>query len=572
MWGARPQLGKGARGLLGWGLGLACALAAARCPAEPPNILLIMAEDMGPRVGAFGDSVANTPTLDALAQRGVRYTQVFTASGVCAPSRAALMTGVYPQSMGAQHMRTATHGYLAVPPAEVKAFPELLRREGYATANASKTDYQFGEPFTIWDVNAGGYDQPPQLALWRRLPQGRPFFAMINLLSTHESGLATPETKGYGIFAPFIEQIVAARARYPKVTSPQDVQVPPYYPDTPEVRASIAQHYDNIHHMDGEVAQILGNLEADGLAESTIVIWTADNGDGLPRAKRSVYDTGLQVPMIIRFPDGRAQGTVDPQLVSFIDLPTTILRLAGAEPPSYMQGRDFLAPGPALPRQYIYAGRDRMDQVPDWVRAVRGQRFKYIRNYRADLAYFRPLRFRDMFPIMLALWQGHREGSLNPLQRSYFEAPRPKEELYDTQADPHEVSNLAGDPAYAPELRRLSAAMDAWLARVGDSSRQEEAELKASLWPDGSQPQTARPVITRQGASEACCLALASHTPGASLGYRWLNAAALGPWLLYTQPLPIAPDARLEAKAIRYGYATSPLASWPPPPAKQSGD
>ena len=216
-----------------------------------PNIVLIVAEDLSPRVGAFGDAVAQTPNIDALAEQGVRYTRVFSASGVCAPNRSALITGVYPQTLGTQHMRTVNRNYEAVPPANVKAFPELLRQAGYVTGNTAKTDYQFGEPFTVWDINHGNFALPPDLALWRQLPRDKPFFAMINLMSTHESRLATLDTKGQGAFGPVIAGLALARAAMvSEVTDPADVSVPDYYPDVPLVRESIAQHYDNIHYMD----------------------------------------------------------------------------------------------------------------------------------------------------------------------------------------------------------------------------------------------------------------------------------------------------------------------------------
>jgi arylsulfatase A-like enzyme len=246
--------------------------------------------------------------------------------------------------MGTQHMRTSNHGYEAVPPAEVKAFPELLRRAGYATVNVAKTDYQFGEPFTVWDQNLGSFNEQPDLAPWRQLPKNKPFMAMINLMSTHESRLATTDSRGTGEFGKALKSWVAAREKLVEpVTDPDVVTVPPYYPDTPAVRASIAQHYDNIHYMDGEVGRILEYLEKDGLHENTIVIWTTDHGDGLPRAKRSIYDSGLKVPLVIRYPDGRGRGAINTGLVSAVDIAPTILGIAGVDKPHFIQGHDFLS-------------------------------------------------------------------------------------------------------------------------------------------------------------------------------------------------------------------------------------
>ncbi len=523
---------------------------------DRPNILLIVAEDMSSRVGAFGDLVAKTPAIDALAAEGVRFVNAFTASGVCAPSRSALITGVYPQSMGTHQMRTVNLGYLAVPPADVKAFPELLRRAGYATANTVKTDYQFGEPFTVWDVNVGDYYSAEDLALWRKLPGDRPWFAMVNLMNTHESRLVSPTTRGEGQWQGFVEGVREFRgANILPVTDPAEVTVPPYYPDVPAVRANIAQHYDNIHFMDAQVGQILANLEADGVANRTIVLWTTDHGDGFPRAKRSVYDSGLRVPLVVRYPDGRDRGRVDQQMVSFVDLAPTILHLAGVEAPAFMQGRNFLSAD--APREYVYAARDRMDRVPDRVRATRDARFKYIRNYMPELAYFRPLTFRDMFPLMQTLWSGHRNGTLNGVQSAYFTTPRPAEELYDTVADPHEVHNLAGLQDYAPVLTRMRAAMDTWLQRVGDQAEAPESEMIARMWPGGAQPVTAPPEPKGPSGTERL-ITLTSSTRGASIGYRVESDAGWpGDWSLYTGPVAIPVGARLEAKAVRYGYAES---------------
>lgn len=533
-----------------------------------PNIVLIVAEDMSPRVGAFGDAVAQTPNIDALAEQGVRYTQVFSASGVCAPNRSALITGVYPQALGTQHMRTVNRDYEAVPPADVKAFPELLRQAGYATGNTAKTDYQFGEPFTVWDINHGNFALPPDLALWRQLPQDKPFFAMINLMSTHESRLATLETQGQGAFGPVIAGLALARAALvSQVTDPADVSVPDYYPDVPRVRESIAQHYDNIHYMDAQVGEIMANLQADDLLDATVVIWITDHGDGLPRAKRSVYDSGLQIPMVIRSPENSEAGGIDARLISIVDLAPSILQLAGVPVPDFMQGQGML--GSETPRDYVFAGRDRMDQVPDRVRAVRDHRFKYIRNYRSELPYFRPLAFRDMFPVMQALWAGNEAGSLSAPQRSYFVSPRPLEELYDTGQDPQELVNLAGQPGYARTLVRMRDAMDDWLARVGDKGAVDESEMIESMWPGGQQPVTDRPrivLLNRQ-------LVITSETPGASIAYRTKSRgpAAIfsesGSWQIYTNAIHWPrenPADQIEAKAIRYGYAESAVTSFPP--------
>ena len=337
---------------------LAIALVlASNAALSRPNILLLVAEDLSARLGAYGDHVALTPNIDRLASEGIRYTRMFTTATVCAPSRAALITGIHQISFGAQHHRTSTSpvgGYSAVPPKGMQAFPELLRRTGYYTFTDDKLDYQFSGtkagsgPFTIWDDEGSA-------AHWRNRPQGRPFFGLINFLETHESGVmdpwGMPRNRGHvrSILMRHLRGLVSD-----SVTDPSDVVVPPYYPDSPEVRQDMARHYDNIHAMDDRVGEIVDELRKDGLLDNTVVIWTTDHGDGLPRSKRELYDTGTNVPMIVRFPDRQRAGEVDARLVSFVDLAPTILSMAGVEPREYHRGINFLLQN----RDYAFASKD----------------------------------------------------------------------------------------------------------------------------------------------------------------------------------------------------------------------
>ena len=272
----------------------AFAQQAPAAPSARPNIVWISNEDMSPHLGAYGDPLARTPVLDRFAKESIRYTHAFTTAPVCAPSRAAIITGMYQTTIGAQHMRTTEDRvpelpgpYLAVPPFYVRAFPEYLRAAGYYTSNRAKTDYQFGVPFTIWD------DLGPN-AHWRnRTDKTQPFFSVFNLEVTHESQIfpSSPARKGK-----------------PLVTDPARVPVPPYYPDTPAIRQELARMYDNIADMDGQVGEILKQLEADGLSDNTVVFYWSDHGDGVPRSKRSLYDSGLRVPLMIRWPKMAAGG------------------------------------------------------------------------------------------------------------------------------------------------------------------------------------------------------------------------------------------------------------------------
>ena len=557
---------------LGLSLALAALLTASDTGASelpPPNLLLLVAEDLSSRIGAFGDPVAVTPNLDALAAEGVRYPNTFTSAGVCAPSRAALITGVHQISIGGQHMRTLSRPegrYTAVPPPDVKAFPELLRAAGYFTFVTEKLDYQFSDspfpgsgPFTIWDEEFGGvfgFDGDADVPAWRGRSPGQPFFGMMNFDVTHESGVFRPLGTWPHSVMHFVMQLVRARAYglspEPGPVLPEDVLLPPYYPDTPLVREDLARFYNNIHTMDRQVGELLVQLEADGLADSTVVIWTTDHGDGLPRAKRELYDSGLQVPMIIRWPEAYRPadvqpGDVDARLVSFVDLAPTLLSLAGAEVPGFVHGRKLAVLG-GEPRQYVYASRDRIDEVPDRQRAIRDGRFKLIRSYQPEQPGGHRLGFRDNQEIMRELWRLKQAGELDAAQRLWFEPPG-EERLFDLHADPFELDDVSDSPAYAADLARMRAALDAWLERIEDWSEVPESELVARFWPDGQQPVTATPELR----IEAGQLQLRAVSPGSSLGYRIDDGA----WQLYTGPFALPEGATATAKAVRYGWAES---------------
>ncbi len=525
---------------------------------RPPNVLLVVFEDMSARVGVYGDPVARTPYLDSFAQQSVLYENAFTAAGVCAPSRAALITGRYQQSFGAQHMRTVsgvalpngrTIPYDAVPPPEVKAFPELLRAAGYYTTNNGKTDYQFGGhsggPFTIWDETAAEHP-------WRGRASGQPFFAMVNINETHESYLFRPEVvEPDAVFPGLMDRVTAFTGGNTPLTNPAQVRVPAYLPDTPLVRDDIARLYDNIHYAERRLAELLAELERDGLAEETIVIVTTDHGDGLPRAKRSLYDSGLHVPLMIRWPEGTEAGSRNAELVSFVDVAPTILSWAGVSRPDWMHGRVFAGDVNSPERGYIYAAMDRHDEVPDMIRAVRDERWKYMRNFQPDHPFFRPLAFRDNLVVMQELWRLHEAGGLTPAAAQYFTSNRPVEELYDTWIDPDEVNNLSDDPAYAAELSRMRAAYERFQLRVVDLSAMSEAEMLAGMWPNYEQPETESPIAEVVNGR----VSLRSPTDGASIGYRVDN----GSWQLYTGRFAAPPGSLIEAKAVRYGFAESPV-------------
>ena len=445
-------------------------------------------------------------------------------------------------------MRSSTGGlgaYFAVPSEDVKAFPELLRRAGIYTLNDGKLDYQFSGPsarsgpFSVWDWE-GSRD-------WSGA-NGQPFFAMFNFLETHESGVMS--TEGEPRSASHAQTIAFRRQsgmEAPRVTDPARVELPPYYPDVREVRADVARHYDNIHLMDQRVGAVLKKLGDDGLADSTIVIWTTDHGDGLPRAKRDLFDSGLRVPLMIHFPAGLAPqgwqpGETDERMISFIDLAPTILRMAGVAPASYHQGHDFLVSS----RQYVYASRDRIDEVTDRQRAVRDERFKYIKSWYPDVPGGHRLLYRDNLDMVVRMREMYERGELDANASRWFE-PVGVEQLYDLRNDPDELHNLIGHPDYQIERQRLATELAAWQVRVGDMSEVSETQMRDALLVDGSVGQTIAPVFNHTSTGIEL-----SAPNNASIGYR-VNG---GRWRLYTGTLT-PESSTLEAKAVRYGWQES---------------
>ncbi len=532
-----------------------------------PNILVLMAEDLSARVGAFGDPIARTPNLDELAAAGVRFPNTFTSAGVCAPSRAAFITGMHQISLGAMHMRTFTSPvarYLAVPPPEVKAFPELFRRAGYLTFTDRKLDYQFSGPFagsgpeSIWDHEAPALrlDQSWPDFLADR-PAGQPFFGHINFLVTHESATFLPEHTNSEGGRTVAARMVAARAGLPARTDPEQVAVPPYYPDEPAVRATIADHYDNVQIMDAQVGGILRMLAAHGELENTIILWTTDHGDALPRAKRELHDSGIRVPMIVRWPAPLQPphfrpGDTDERLISFVDLAPSLLALAGLAPEPYHQGQDRLGEN-APERRYLYASRDRMDEQYDRVRAVRDDRFKYLRYFAPNTPGAFHLDYRDQGRIMRTLWRHHDAGTLSPAAALWFE-PRPAEALYDLQADPFEINNLAEDPAHLETLTRMRMAYAEWRLRIPDLADEDEAEMAERFWPGGEQPGTAVPTITRSANGAL----VVNASEGASVE---INTGS--GWRLHDGEAITPPEGLLRARAVRYGHALSEEVTYP---------
>ena len=341
------------------------------------------------------------------------------------------------------------------------------------------------------------------------------------------------------------------------VSKDQEFAVPPYLPNTPIVQRDMWKLYNNISEMDRQLGAILAQLEEDGLLENTIIVFYGDHGGPLPREKRLIYDSGLNTPMIIRYPNSWRAGSKDDQLISFVDFAPTLLSVIGEKPLDYMQGQAFLGDFQAQEkREYIHGAADRFDEVTDAIRAVRNKQFKYIRNYRPNQGYYLPLTYREQIPTMQELLRMNESGELNASQAQWFRKSKPKEELYDCEADPYELNNLAEDPNYQEKLKELSNEMDRWLTDIGDRPNLPEQELIKRLWSDaGSKPTTADPKIKITNGK----IEIQSATQGASIGYKLINSdGEQSPtWSIYQEPIDIEEVESIWVKAHRIGYNPS---------------
>jgi uncharacterized sulfatase len=446
---------------------VAAALAAtfaahAATPAARPNILWITCEDTSPLLGCYGDTFAITPNLDGLARDGVRYTQAFAYTGVCAPSRSCLITGVYPLRLGSNHMRSTTRL-----PDFVKCFPEYLRAAGYYCSNNVKEDYNFKTP-------PGSWDESSNQAHWRKRAPGQPFFAVFNFTVSHQSQIFCNEAT----YQRNTRRLTPAQRH-----DPAKVGIPPIHPDTPEFRQEWARHYDNVTAMDYQAGDVLAELAADGLVEDTIVFFFSDHGTGMPSIKMFAWGPSLQVPFIARFPEkwkqwapGARGGTTD-RMVSFVDFAPTMLSLAGVAIPEHMQGVAFLGPQAGPARTSIFGGKDRQGECPDTIRYIRDARFQYNRNFHPEVPFGQYMSYNWQHASMRAWEKLHREGKLSGPPARFLAPTKPVEELYDVARDPWQIDNLAADPRYAGELARLRAQLHAEMQRAGDLGLLPEREL-----------------------------------------------------------------------------------------------
>ena len=467
-----------------------------------PNIVWIVCEDISPYISVYGDPVVSTPNIDELAREGVRYTRVYTTAGVCAPSRSSIITGMNQISMGTSHMRTHNNprlmpqgvpSYSAVLPSEVRAFPEYLRKVGYYTSNNAKEDYQFEEPVTVWDESSVG-------ASYKNREAGQPFFSVYNFAISHESQIISPPDSLY--------------------YNPDKMVLPLYYENTEQMRHDKAALYTRIEQMDSDVGELIQQLKNDGVYENGYVIFYSDHGGNLPWMKREVLERGTHIPFIVKYPHGEYAGTVNNDLISSIDFAPSMLSIAGANIPEYLQGKPFLGPKASEEKNaYVFAARDRMADKYDRVRSVSDGTFRYVYNFHPELPKYQDLAYRKQMASMQEIIKMRDSGQItNPYLLDWFNTPKPQEELYYTAKDPDEVHNIAANPAYVNKKNELKEVLFKWLDDVGDTGEIPEQEMVKNLWWKGKNgaPITEKPSIkkNKDGVVISC------DTEGVSIGYR----------------------------------------------------
>ena len=522
------------------------------------NVVWISCEDMGPILGSYGNEIIKTPNLDKLASEGVRYTNAFSTVGVCAPSRFSIITGMYSARIGAHNMRTGDfHNfktpeqvtyrsdigvldkegvnipeYEVVPPTYIKPFTEILRKEGYYCANNFKCDYQFNSPFTAWD-------EVSSTVSFRDAPKDKPFFYVWNTLLTHESR-------------------IWERSNEPLTVNPNDVIIPDYFPDIPEVRNDIARKYSNIEAMDKKVGELIQQLEDDGLLSNTIIMFWSDHGGNLLRQKRAVGNSGLNVPLIIRYPDKKDAGKVDNRIVSLMDLGPTVLSLLNIKPPKYFDGKAIAGVFEERPRKYAFGTADRFDESTDMQRSVLDGRYVYIRNFMPEKPLIYRNKYRERITMNSKLIELDSLDRLKGDAKYIFMKTKPYEEFYDLSNDPYEVNNLINDDKYRRKINEFRSALENWQEEINDKGFIAENKIIKSFWPNMIQPKTESVSFNQIDES---LYELNSATTGASIGYQIDEKIGTNNWSLYYEPITIGEKQKVVARAIRIGYKASDITS-----------
>ena len=512
-----------------------------KTPDKLPNIIWLVAEDQSPEFfPMYGNKTVELPYLSSLANDGVVFTNAYTPVPVCAPARSALISGLYPTTLGTHNMRTYNAynkdnqpsinipSYSPLVTTGVKMFPEYLRSKGYYTTNNSKEDYNFKKTDGVWDESSSK-------AHWKNRLEDQPFFSVFNFGITHESQIWKQGDK-------------------PLLIDPEIVPVPPIFPNDKVIRKDIAVNYSNLMRLDSQLGEIIEQLKKEGLYEKSIIFFYADHGGPFPRYKRALYETGLKVPLIIKLPSYDKAGTRNNDFISFIDYAPTILSLSGIKPPDIMQGKAHLGKYEVEEKDsFIFASSDRFDEQVDRLRAIRFKNYKYIRNYNPKISNALPVSYREQMPMMQYLNQLWKTGELKPNNAAWFKTPKPKEELYDLENDPYELNNLAKKPILKDTLFFLREILNKWIVETNDLGEYSEKKLIKEWFPNGEAPKIS-PLKSKIANNK---IYLDHEDEGVSIVWKKAKDTV---WSIYNTPLDFSKN--IQVKAVRIGYEDSPIKSF----------
>jgi len=408
-----------------------------------PNIVWIMMEDWGYQLSCYGEKGIYTPNIDNVANDGIMFVNSFCTSPVCSPSRSAMMTGFHQNYIGAEQHRTRGEFKKKHLPYNIKPISQLLEEAGYFTCimNGFKTDLNFlveGELFQGTD--------------WNQRTEGQPFFAQITFGGTHRTWKRDKK----------------------KPIDITKVELPPYYPQTDLAKRDWANGLEAAQIVDRQIGKVLNRLDNEGLRQNTLVFIIGDNGRCMPRGKQFLYDGGIQVPIIARWPEKIKAGQKSEDMVTTIDISKTILDIAGAKPRHPLHGKNLFN-GETADRKYIFAARDKMDDTHDAMRAIRSKKFKLIHNLMPERAYCQYNYYKESkYPVLALLNIMHMKGELTPEQAKFMAPSKPEFELYNMVNDPFELVNLADNPEYKHIKDTLLKELNQWRLFVKDKGVSKE--------------------------------------------------------------------------------------------------
>ncbi len=509
-----------------------------------PNIIWLVAEDQSVNFfPMYGDETIDLPNLSSLREDGILYENAYSPVPVCAPARSSIITGMYPTSLGTHNMRTYAEfpqpkpskdiiNYSPVPISKVKMFTEYLRKNNYYTSNYGKEDYNFKKTDGSWDYTCTGGSCSQKLEpLWRERKKDQPFFAVFNFGITHESQVWSQGDKELYV-------------------NPDEINVPPIFPDTAEVRKDLAVNYSNLIRLDKQIGEIIDLLKKDNLYNNSVIFFYADHGGPFPRFKRALYETGIKVPLIIKLSKNLDYNTSNSSLVSFIDYAPTVLSLAGIKPPEYMQGKALLGKYKSKDKsEFIFSSSDRFDEHVDRSRAIIHRGFKYIKHFNPEISRTNNA-YRDNMAMMKNMKKLWDEGKLGKDQAHWFKNPKPLEEMYLLNEDPYELNNIVDDPRYADKVKFMQESLNNWITKTNDLGEFNEVDLIDKFLVDGSQPKLSPlNVVYKDG------LVLFQHDDS-KITIVWRKIGEQK-WEIYSSGLN--PLNNIEAKAVQIGYEDSDI-------------